>query len=313
MAWHHWQNGKIRVILEKKIAVLLASYNGTRWIKEQVDSILNQKDVTVTLFISDDLSMDGTLEYLQNIYPKNERLVYLASVEKFGGAAKNFYRLIKNVDFEEFDYIALSDQDDIWHEEKLSRAISSIKERKADAYSSNVTAFWEDARELILDKAQPQTSYDYLFEAAGPGCTYVLSKKLALDFQSFLCENFFEASQISLHDWLIYAFSRANGYLWYIDSRVSVRYRQHLTNEVGANSGIKAKIKRLKLVFSSWYRNETIKIIKVLQLQTKCEFSKYIIEKNYINNLLLLKYAFLFRRKTKERVFLALLILFGIY
>ena len=53
--------------MHKKIAVLLASYNGVKYIKEQVDSILNQKEVDVTIFISDDLSTDGTLEYLNGL------------------------------------------------------------------------------------------------------------------------------------------------------------------------------------------------------------------------------------------------------
>jgi len=74
----------------KKIAVLLASYNGTKYIKEQIDSILNQKDVDVTIFISDDVSIDSTLEYLQSIYKDNRKLIYLKNDTKFGGAAKNF-------------------------------------------------------------------------------------------------------------------------------------------------------------------------------------------------------------------------------
>ncbi len=72
--------------MHKKIAVLLASYNGVKYIKEQVDSILNQKEVDVTIFISDDLSTDKTIEYLQDIYKDYENIVYLPSGSKFGGA-----------------------------------------------------------------------------------------------------------------------------------------------------------------------------------------------------------------------------------
>ncbi|MDX9744769.1 MAG: glycosyltransferase, partial [Arcobacteraceae bacterium] len=74
----------------KKIAVLLASYNGAEYIKDQVDSILNQKEAEVKIFVSDDLSTDRTVDYLQNIYKDEKRLVYLESNQKFGGAAKNF-------------------------------------------------------------------------------------------------------------------------------------------------------------------------------------------------------------------------------
>ena len=297
----------------KKIAVLLASYNGVKYIKEQVDSILNQKEVDVTIFISDDLSTDKTIEYLQDIYKDFKNIVYLPSGSKFGGAGKNFFRLIKDVDFSSFDFISFVDQDDIWYEDKLIRAIKTIEDKQIDAYSSNVLAFWEDGKEMIINKSSLQARYDYLFEAAGPGCTYVLKKDLAIFLQKFICENWEDVNKIELHDWFIYAFARENNYKWHIDEKPSMRYRQHTSNQVGANDGLKAKLKRLKKVFSSWYREEIIKIIKVLRLENKYKFSKYILNKSYINNLLLLKYSFEFRRNKKEKLFLSLLILLSIY
>lgn len=299
--------------MHKKIAVLLASYNGVKYIKEQIDSILNQKEVDVTIFISDDLSTDGTIEYLQDIYKDFKNIVYLPSGSKFGGAGKNFFRLIRDVDFSSFDFISFVDQDDIWYEDKLIRAIKTIEDKQLDAYSSNVLAFWEDGKEMIINKSSSQARYDYLFEAAGPGCTYVLKKDLAISLQKFISENWEDVNKVELHDWFIYAFARENNYKWHIDEKPSMRYRQHTSNQVGANDGLKAKLKRLKKVFSSWYREEIIKIIKVLRLENKYKFSKYILNKSYINNLLLLKYSFEFRRNKKEKLFLSLLILLGIF
>ena len=296
-----------------KIAVLLASYNGVNYIKEQVDSILNQKEVDVTIFISDDLSTDKTIEYLQDIYKDFKNIVYLPSGSKFGGAGKNFFRLIRDVDFSSFDFISFVDQDDIWYEDKLIRAIKTIEDKQLDAYSSNVLAFWEDGKKMIINKSSSQARYDYLFEAAGPGCTYVLKKDLAISLQNFICENWEEVNKVELHDWFIYAFARENNYKWHIDEKPSMRYRQHTLNQVGANDGLKAKLKRLKKVFSSWYREEIIKIIKVLRLENKYKFSKYILNKSYINNLLLLKYSFEFRRNKKEKLFLSLLVLLGVF
>ena len=289
--------------MHKKIAVLLASYNGVKYIKEQVDSILNQKEVDVTIFISDDLSTDKTIEYLQDIYKDFKNIVYLPSGSKFGGAGKNFFRLIKDVDFSSFDFVSFVDQDDIWYEDKLIRAIKTIEDKQLDAYSSNVLAFWEDSKEMIINKSSSQARYDYLFEAAGPGCTYVLKKDLAISLQKFISENWENVNKVELHDWFIYAFARENNYKWHIDEKPSMRYRQHTSNQVGANDGLKAKLKRLKKVFSSWYREEIIKIIKVLRLENKYKFSKYILNKSYLNNLLLLKYSFEFRRNKKEKLF----------
>ena len=299
--------------MHKKIAVLLASYNGVKYIKEQIDSILNQKEVDVTIFISDDLSTDKTVEYLQDIYKDFKNIVYLPSGSKFGGAGKNFFRLIKDVDFSSFDFISFVDQDDIWYEDKLIRAIKTIEDKQLDAYSSNVLAFWEDGKEMIINKSSLQARYDYLFEAAGPGCTYVLKKDLAISLQNFICDNWEDVNKVELHDWFIYAFARENNYKWHIDEKPSMRYRQHTSNQVGANDGLKAKLKRLKKVFSSWYREEIIKIIKVLRLENKYKFSKYILNKSYLNNLLLLKYSFEFRRNKKEKIFLLILFIFGIF
>ena len=299
--------------MSQKIAVLLASYNGVKYIKEQVDSILNKKEVDVTIFISDDLSTDKTIEYLQDIYKDFKNIAYLPSGSKFGGAGKNFFRLIRDVDFSSFDFISFVDQDDIWYEDKLIRAIKTIEDKQLDAYSSNVLAFWEDSKEMIINKSSSQARYDYLFEAAGPGCTYVLKKDLAIFLQNFICENWEDVNKIELHDWFIYAFARENNYKWHIDEKPSMRYRQHTSNQVGANDGLKAKLKRLKKVLSSWYREEIIKIIKVLRLENKYKFSKYILNKSYLNNLLLLKYSFEFRRNKKEKLFLSLLILLGVF
>jgi rhamnosyltransferase len=297
----------------KKIAVLLASHNGKKYIKEQIDSILNQEKVNITIFVSDDSSTDYTIEYVQNIYENNEKLIYLENNQKFGGAAKNFYRLIRDVDFLKFDYISFSDQDDIWYKDKLARAITVIEEKQVDAYSSNILAFWEDGRKKIIKKSQRQVKYDYLFESAGPGCSYVLSQKLAQEIRIFIIRNWQYVNQISLHDWLIYAISREKGYQWYIDEAITIKYRQHSHNQIGINYGINAKIKRLKLIYFSWYRQETSKILKVLNIECKYKFSKLILEKTYFNNILLIKYVFNFRRRIREKIFFLILLLFGIY
>ncbi|AXA33704.1 glycosyltransferase [Francisella adeliensis] len=296
-----------------KVAVLLATYNGIDYIYEQIESILNQVDVDVTIFVSDDLSTDGTKGIIENISATNTKIIVLENVGKFGGAAKNFYRLIKDVDFSSFDYISLADQDDIWYADKLIHSINSIKEQSIDGYSANVLAFWEDGKESILQKASTQAKYDYIFEPAGPGCTYVLSQKLTTEVKSFIEYKWNEVNKIDYHDWIIYAFARENGYSWYIDKKISMRYRQHSSNQLGANNGIKALAKRFKLVFSSWYRNEIVKIIKVLNLELKYKFSLYILEKSYLHNIFLLKYAHNFRRNKKEKIFLFILILIGAF
>lgn len=240
-------------VKHSKIAVLLGAYNGMQWIEEQLISILGQSGVDVTVYISIDPSTDGTEAWCATFAGSASNVVVLPNEGKFGGAARNFFRLIRDVDFNAYDFIAFSDQDDIWHLDKLLRAINAIEARGVDAYSSNVTAFWPDGKAHLLDKAQSQVSWDYLFEAAGPGCTYVLKKELIVSLKSSLIENWKMVQTVSLHDWYFYAFARSNGYSWYIDPVSSMGYRQHRHNQVGANKGLMSLIRRYKAIHNGWW------------------------------------------------------------
>jgi rhamnosyltransferase len=168
-----------------KVAVLLAAYNGMQWIKEQIDTVFNQQNVDVTIYISVDLSTDGTYKWAEQLAEKHTNVVLLPYGERFGGAGPNFFRLVKDVEFSGFDAVSFADQDDIWHPEKLAKAYSKIATGQCDVYSSNVTAFWADGRECLIKKSQPQKKLDHFFEAAGPGCTYVSAKLLCKRLRRF--------------------------------------------------------------------------------------------------------------------------------
>jgi len=294
-----------------KVAVLMATYNGERWVEEQLESIRNQKDVNITIFISDDLSTDNTLSICnkyKNIHPAIINI--LPSNQKFGGAGRNFYRLIEDVDFELFDYVCFSDQDDIWNADKIKNAISHLQLNKSSCYSSNVTAFYPTGLKKIVDKAQPQTKFDYLFEAAGPGCTYVLETNTLLDFKSFFSKNKKDAYDVCLHDWFLYAFARANNYAWYIDKNPSMMYRQHGNNQVGANITIKAKFKRLALVRNKWYRSEVTKITNLL---ISDGFVKKQLSTGYRGNLMMALRFWQLRRKLTDKIFILLMLVFNFF
>ena len=250
-----------------RIAVLMAAYNGKLWLTEQIGSILKQEDIEVTLYISVDQSSDGTEDLINALATSEKRIQVLPHGLHFGGAAPNFYRLIKDVDFSTYDFIAFADQDDIWNIDKLKRAASVIREKSVDGYSSNVTAFWPNGKTHLINKAQPQAKWDFLFEAAGPGCTYVLTKNLAVHLQKFIMDKWLEVQLISLHDWLIYAYARVNQFDWYIDPRSSLLYRQHASNQVGANIGFLALIKRSHKVKNGWWLSQSLCIANLIGLK----------------------------------------------
>lgn len=294
----------------KKIAVLLAAYNGERWLHEQISSILQQENVDVTIFISVDLSVDNTLKICQQYSNETNKIVLLPYGERYGGAAANFYRLIRDVDFSSFDCISFADQDDIWHKDKLFRGIERLKD--FDAYSSNVLAFWEHGKKVVIKKNQPQVEYDYFFEAAGPGCTYVINRNCAMDFKHFLVTNWESISNISYHDWLLYAFARDRDYKWFIDAYPGMLYRQHAGNQVGANHSFKAVIKRIQLLKSEWYRDEVIKISNLF-LAKNLPFKQELESGKYQDTIKMLFHISNLRRKKTDRYFLALAIIINIF
>ncbi|EFA8782167.1 glycosyltransferase, partial [Escherichia coli O105] len=195
----------------KRIAILLAAYNGARWLEEQISSILQQTNVEVTIYVSIDLSNDETYLLVSKLALKEPRIIILPYGDIYGGAAKNFYRLICEVDYENYDYIALSDQDDVWRKNKLERACEFLKNN--DFYSSNVIAFWENGKQALITKSQDKVAFDHFFESAGPGCTFVFKREYALQLKRFLMINK-HAMDVELHDWLIYAFARENNLKW---------------------------------------------------------------------------------------------------
>ncbi|WP_122448553.1 glycosyltransferase family 2 protein [Pseudomonas viridiflava] len=243
-----------------KVAVLLAAYNGMAWIEAQLDSILKQTNVCVSVFISVDTSSDGTEAWCADYAQHHVNITLLPPAGQFGGASRNFFRLIQDVDFSSFDYVAFSDQDDIWYQDKLERALSTLMSGNHDAYSSNVVAFWPDGQRILLDKAQPQVQWDHLFEAAGPGCTYVMNRPLADAFKSSLIAQWDVAQNVSLHDWYCYAFARSHGFRWFIDPAPGMDYRQHANNQVGANTGLASLITRLKKIADGWWAGQVLLI-----------------------------------------------------
>ena len=233
---------------KNKISVLLAAYNGEKFIEQQIQSVLDQTFKPSKILINIDQSEDKTVSIFEDFAKKNPEIQILNSNKRFGSAAANFIYLLLNTNLSNINYIALADQDDLWKEDKLDRAIQQLQQGY-DGYSSNVAAFWKNGRQKIIRKNQPQQEFDHLFESAGPGCTFVMTKKLALSLQEFLKIGQFNQLD-NYHDWLIYAYARSKGFKWYVDSYPSVEYRQHTTNVFGANVGIKAFISRMHRVLN---------------------------------------------------------------
>ncbi|WP_026459410.1 glycosyltransferase [Schaalia vaccimaxillae] len=243
------------------VTVLMATFNGRQWIDEQVDSILNQKGVDVRLVVSDDGSTDGTREHLQARAQNEARIVVLPQRHGNPGVTENFLHLFTG-HTPDGSFVAFSDQDDIWHSDKLSRQLQILEDNAADVVSSNVLRFDETGKRVLIRKSSPQRKWDHIFEAAGPGSTYVFTPdahKRIVDVLATL-----DYSQIGVHDWYLYALARGIQAKWIIDKHPTLDYRQHAGNVQGANVGTLARISRLNQLKSGFYRDQFIKVAQAV-------------------------------------------------
>ncbi len=289
-----------------KVAVLLAAYNGAEWLDAQVSSILNQESISVTLFVSIDASDDGTEEWFTRHAKEDERIRVL-SINNSGAASQNFFRLIRDVDVGDFSYVCLSDQDDIWQPTKICRAVEQLEQHEADGYSSNILSFWSNGRTKLVVKSQRQNTKDYLLEAPGPGCTFVIKQSLFLGLQRFAMSNKQQLSKIRFHDWFIYAYSRAFGYQWRIDDAALMNYRQHETNEHGANVGFKHKVKRARAVFGGYWFEQVLLTSSLLANKDPAAMHlKQLIQKGRWGFFQLALESHRYRRSRKEQLLLCM-------
>lgn len=284
-----------------KFAVLLAAKNGEKWINNQILSILSQKNVKVKIFISIDRSYDRTEEICKKLAKSNSAIQIMKRNNlKRTSSSLNFFWLIKKVDLKKFDYISLSDQDDIWFHNKLKRASMCLKKFNSHGYSSNVIALYEDGSQKKLLKNTKQTKFDFLFESAGAGSTYVIKTKEFNVVKELIINKFNLVKKIENHDWFIYSCFRSMGYRWFIDKESTMFYRQHNSNVIGANNSIKSGFKRLKMILSKWYScqvNQNFKVIsfiadknKIFDVNSKldCIINFYHLRRNFLHKVLLL-------------------------
>lgn len=243
------------------VTVLLATHNGIRWLGEQVDSILGQQGVTVSLVALDDRSTDGTAAWLLERAASDPRITVLDDDGTGGSSAKNFARLITRVAVPDDHLVAFADQDDVWMPDKLARHARLLAQDN-DGVSSSVTSFTSGGERTLVRKDYPQRDFDYLLESPGPGCTFLITPRL-LRLTAQVLRDSEDARALDFHDSLIYAVARGHGWSWHIDGVPSVDYRQHDGNVMGSNVGLAAARGRLRLIREHWLRRHSTLLTRV--------------------------------------------------
>ena len=283
---------------KKKVVVLMSTYNGEKYLRDQIDSILNQVGkFDVHILVRDDGSKDSTLQILDD-YQNRDELVWYSDGENLG-AARSFIRLLYNAP--QAAYYAFSDQDDIWYKDKLNDSIRMLREIKGyGVVYTNATLVGYDLKNLghnVFDQEQKMTLLKALCSCNAMGCTMVMNENLIQ-----LLKEKDPPKNISMHDSFVCGVCMACGgtVLYYNESTMS--YRQHGQNVMGYNINrnflekTKSKIKHL-----------TKKRKTQIDVQAR-EIYKY---KNYMQeaNLIQVRRVINYRKNLFQRLSLAVSLL----
>ena len=225
----------------KKIAIVLGFYEGYEFIKSQLQSIFDQTHQNFIIFVTDDNSKDNFSIEKLNINERNQKKIRVGFRNKNIGYAKNFLSALVSINGY-FDYYAFSDQDDIWHPEKLEKAIKSLEEypdNKANLYGSR-TELIGKSEEIKLGKSiefkKSPSFQNALTQNIFGGNTMVFNRNA---FELICSSNLDQ--KIIAHDWWCYQIiSGAGGNVFY-DKNIFLKYRQHNNNLIGSNILLKDK------------------------------------------------------------------------
>ncbi len=234
-----------------KVVVLMSTYNGEKYIREQLDSILNQTIANqVQIYIRDDGSGDSTISIIEEYIAAGADII-LDKAENIGVIA-SFFELITTAP--EADYYSFADQDDVWLEKKLEVAVEKLSCQEQRCGKDMPILYCGDTNlvdgELNLIKREsknPRPSFgNALVENICTGCTAVINRALLEKIR----DNIPDTSKIIMHDWWLYLIAEAYGMTIY-DNEPHMYYRQHGNNEWGAKTSRWAVAKhRLKQLFA---------------------------------------------------------------
>lgn len=228
--------------MEDTIDILMATYNGEQYIKDQLKSIENQTYKNWYLIISDDCSTDSTISIIkkfQEKYPTKVNIIY--NKKSSGSAKNNFFNLFK---YSKNKYIACCDQDDVWLNDKLEIMYNTLKKQEKQSSKETPILVYSDLMVVdcnlnIIDKSFFNYSQlrkkirgvnDLLIENSITGCAMMFNSNL----KEYLLKPY-NLNKIIMHDWLAGLVAYSFGVGIFIDQPL-VKYRQHGDNSVGANS-----------------------------------------------------------------------------
>ena len=306
---------------KSKVAILLATYNGSKYIREFLDSLAAQTYTDFELIIRDDGSTDETLEIIHS-YSHKIRIAFIKANIRLG-PANSFFELLMHAD-DNFDFYFFADQDDFWQSSKIERAVDELSSKKEQIalYCSRLEYVDENLVHIKYSRIPKVIAFENaLVENIAIGCTIALTRPARqLIIESPPCPIIIK-NWWFYHDWWIYIIIVAFGTVIY-DKSPTIKYRQHDKNSVGAATnifqdlnrrvtrfvkndsgifGIATQANEFKRCFSWMLKEEQLDLLKNI-----------IIGKESINNRLQLAFASSFiRQRALDTFILRMLFLIG--
>ncbi|MBR9947678.1 glycosyltransferase [Clostridiaceae bacterium Marseille-Q4145] len=235
----------------EKVMVLLATYNGSKYLQQQLDSLYAQENIEVSILIRDDGSTDSTQEIL-NKNSKKHNLTWYQGEHK--NVQEGYFELMKMASKTDAKYFAFCDQDDVWDVDKLSIAISKIKNAE-DACKNNELILYYSGQRLVdsqlnfiedhkLNRYRSLKSRFVLSDFAG--CTGVFNKHLLNEVIKF------KPDYMLMHDTWILRVCLCLGGNIIVDPEPRMSYRQHGNNTIGLKHGFFSTLKQVDLYINEY-------------------------------------------------------------
>ena len=239
----------------EKIDILLATYNGSKYLHEQLDSILSQSYGNINVIIRDDGSSDNTVMIINEYEEKDNRVKLLNDNLGNLGFVRNFEELMKNSTSE---YLMFSDQDDIWYNNKVEtsyKRIKAIEEKNGKSCpilvhtNSKIMNYETRTKSLFISDCAKNSSFENsFFNFFVQGSTMLINESLKREALPF-------SKEVYLHDRYLHLIAEFIGVRAYIDMP-TMDYRQHSNNEIGSRG-----TNIIKRLISSRYFNQNDKIL----------------------------------------------------
>ncbi|HGI3092777.1 TPA: glycosyltransferase family 2 protein [Streptococcus agalactiae] len=217
-----------------KVNILMATYNGEKFLAQQIESIQKQTFKEWNLLIRDDGSSDKTCDIIRNFTAKDSRIRFINENEHHNlGVIKSFFTL---VNYEVADFYFFSDQDDVWLPEKLSVSLEAGKHKASDVPLLVYTDLKVVNQELnILQDSMIRAQSHHANTTLLPELTENTVTGGTMMINHALAEKWFTPNDILMHDWFLALLAASLGEIIYLDLPTQL-YRQHDNNVLGART-----------------------------------------------------------------------------